>query len=174
MKWNILALYILIFGFAVVGAIILTQQKRTAYVVTTDVYDKFQMSKELNEKIKKLEDTRKNILDSLVFKLKMKQQSIENSKGKDVQMINEFEGMKQEYFMKQKQFEEDNAKIKDQYFDQIWTQLNQYVQEFGKKNSYVYILGATGQGTLMYADETINVTNDLVEYVNQRYNDTAK
>ncbi len=64
---------------------------------------------------------------------------VQTAKGKDEKMNNEFASLRQEYISKQKQFDEDNEKIKQQYYDEVWTQLNQYIQEYGKKYNYEYI-----------------------------------
>jgi outer membrane protein len=51
----------------------------------------------------------------------------------------------------------------------IWTQLNQYITEYGKTKDYEYILGANGSGSLMYADSTLNITEEVTAFANKKY-----
>ena len=53
--------------------------------------------------------------------------------------------------------------------NEAWTKLNSYVTEFGKKNGYDIIIGASGNGSLMYGNETFNITEEVIEYANNRY-----
>ena len=48
-------------------------------------------------------------------------------------------------------------------------QLNQYVKEFGEKNSYDIIHGANGNGSLMYAKDILNLTEEVKAFINNKY-----
>ena len=52
----------------------------------------------------------------------------------------------------------------------VWTQINKYVIDFGVENNLNYIFGATGDGTLMYAADDINISAEVIDYMNERYN----
>lgn len=56
------------------------------------------------------------------------------------------------------------------FTQKIWKQLNSYVEEFGKENDYLMIVGTQGDGNVMYVKESANITNELIEYVNKKYN----
>lgn len=53
--------------------------------------------------------------------------------------------------------------------NEVWLKLNAYIEEFGKKQGYDMILGASGNGTIMYGNETFDITDDVLEYANWRY-----
>jgi len=57
----------------------------------------------------------------------------------------------------------------EQYTTQIWKQINKGVQIYGQQNGYQFIFGGRGDGTLMYADSTQNITPKVLEFLNQRY-----
>jgi outer membrane protein len=65
--------------------------------------------------------------------------------------------------------EEDNQVQTKKYDEEIITQLNQYVQDYGKEMGYAYIYGNNGEGSLMYADDARVITREMIEYVNNRY-----
>lgn len=56
-----------------------------------------------------------------------------------------------------------------QYTAESWKLINQYVSDFGKKEGIVFIYGATGDGTLMYADQAYDITEEVIQYINERY-----
>ncbi len=144
-------------------------EKRIAYVKITKLYDEFVMKKELSGKYENIQKTRQNFLDSLELELRLIGKKIENTDKPDQGTIAEFESRKENYLMKKKQFEEDNTATVNQYTEQIMKQLNQYVEVYGKEQHYTYILGADGSGVIMHADESLDITDELVKYVNLKY-----
>jgi outer membrane protein len=52
--------------------------------------------------------------------------------------------------------------------------VNDYVKEYGKSKGYRYILGATGSGNLVYAQESYDITDDLVKGLNEEYIKTSR
>lgn len=66
-----------------------------------------------------------------------------------------------------------NNKIKeeDQLMMQgILNQINSFIEEYGKKNNYDILLGTTVSGSLLYGRKGIDVTQDLLEKLNENYN----
>jgi outer membrane protein len=144
-------------------------EKKIAYVKTTELYDGFQMKKELETKYVNVEKARKNILDSLELELKLMSKKLDSQAKPEERLVNEFEGKKENYFMKKKQWEEDNTAMANQYTQQIMKQINQYVDAYGKEKHYTYILGADGSGVILQADESLNLTQDILKYINLKY-----
>lgn len=50
--------------------------------------------------------------------------------------------------------------------------INSYMEEYGRKNGFRIILG-TSNGNILYADKSIEITNEIIEGLNNEYN-TAK
>lgn len=127
--------------------------QKTAYVNLATLYEKFPLKKQLESNLMQLQNTRKASLDSLY--MQVSQSGDENLQG--------------EYLQKRQYFQEDMARVTDQYDKTIWKQINQYVQDYGKENEYDYIFGADGTGTMMYASEGNDITEEVSEYVNNRF-----
>lgn len=51
----------------------------------------------------------------------------------------------------------------------MWERLNVVIDNYGKEHGLEMIIGANGAGTLLYADNKRDVTDDLIKYVNQKY-----
>lgn len=170
---------IVVISLAVVVGILYTSQPKVAYVNLNKVYNDFEMKKELEKKLTTVQDFRKKTLDSLELGLNIMSRTLQNfdqsgnKKGIEERMP-EFQQRREEYFAKQKSFEEDNAAMTGQYTEQIWKQINQYVKDYGKEKGYTYVLGADGTGAVMYAEEKNEITEEVIGYINQRYKGGVK
>lgn len=138
------------------------------YVNLSKLYDEFQLKKELEGKLTTLQDSRKQIMDSLVLTLNVMSASIQNGTA-DEELKREFEVKRTEYLTKDKAFSEDNANMMGQFDEQVWEQLNQYVTEYGNEHNLTVMIGGDGSGAVMYAKDRLDVTDDLITFSNNRY-----
>ena len=144
-------------------------ERKVAYVEITKVFNGFVMKKELQEKFEHTHNIRKKIVDSLSFDLQLLSKKLQDKKVNDKEMVDMFD-MKREYFLKKKkEVEQDNAALSSQYDKQILEQMTQYVLDFGKKNHYDLIFGSDSNGSLMYANEKYNISQEIITYINNRY-----
>ena len=130
------------------------KNKKSAFIINQQVFNEFLGKKELEIKLSAVKVSHKKSLDSLsvliqqsgnnVIGLKIYQENIENVRLMEQQMS-------------------------DQYTADIWKQINQFVNEYGKQNGYDFILGAAGNGSLMFANETNNITEEVIFFINNRY-----
>lgn len=147
------------------------KEKPTGYIELGKVYDEFELSKNLNAQFQTTATERKNYLDSLEFQVKnMYNQVSRNSEDK--KLVETFELAQRQYLYQKEQIESAVSKLEEQYNEQIWTQLNEYIKQYGKEKGYAYIFGAEGSGTLMYANEGKNVTQEMINYINDKYQGT--
>ena len=51
----------------------------------------------------------------------------------------------------------------------VVTQVNAYLEEYGKTEGYKIIFGANGSGNIIYGEDAINITSDVLEGLNQEY-----
>jgi outer membrane protein len=132
------------------------------------VFGGFEMKKELQKKYKETETIRTKLLDSLSFHLQILSTKVRANKD-DKELMYEFDVQRQDFFKRKKQIEEDNAALSAQYDKQILEQMSQYVMDYGKKNKYDLIFGTDGNGTLMFANEKYNISEDVTNYINDKY-----
>ena len=136
------------------------------------MYDEFVMKKELETKFESVAQMRQQILDSLKLELTILSKSI-TSKD-DIEKINFFQLKRQEFALKEQNFNESTEQTNEQYKNQIWKQLSQYIMQFGKQNDYTYMLGFENKSSILYGDEAEDVTKSLVVYVNEVYKGVVK
>jgi len=142
--------------------------KKQAWLDLNKLYNEFEMKKELDKKFLATENARKKITDSLELDLKLVFTQLQKDE-KNKELINVFE-TKREYFLTRKQqLDEDSQQNRDQLYEQILNQINQYIKDLGKSENYSIIFGADGRGTVMYADDKIDITNHAIEFINKKY-----
>lgn len=59
--------------------------------------------------------------------------------------------------------------LSTRYTADIWKEINRYTDDFGKQEGYDFIYGATGNGSLMFGNRTFDVSEELIGYMNKRY-----
>lgn len=130
-------------------------QKKTGFVDIFKLVEEFELQKEYSDGAKREMDRERTMIDSIIYTEKLRDpSSYENAK-------NEL------YTALYRKTEERNKEIEKM----IWKRLNPYIAEYGKEKGYAYIYGANGTGNVLYADESEDITKELIEYVNKRYHD---
>jgi outer membrane protein len=171
-SYAIYALTLCIVALCVFFIIKVYTKEKTCYVVIQEVYNNFDMKKELEKKFLTVKNARQKIIDSLVLELKYVDNERQGKKNnKQLEFL--YNNMKDNLIQKKQQFDEDNTSLTSQYDTQILTQLNQYIKDFGKENKYIYVFGANGSGDVLYADESKNQTKELIIFINDKYSGKA-
>jgi len=87
--------------------------------------------------------------------LELKQQLLSNKQ----QQINNYQQAVQ------KQLQEEDKKVTQTVINDI----NDFVKEYGKKNGYKVIFGATGNGTIMYGETAADLTDKVLDQLNAEF-----
>ncbi len=136
--------------------------RKIAVVDAVKLFDKFSMKKELEERAKiKLQIISKET-DSIGNKLQMARAA------KDTAQMRKLSYM-YNYFSSnlEKEYKQSNQEINEQ----VWKRLNPLVEEYGKKKGMQLIIGANGMGSVLYNNDYFDLTEDLIKYVNKKYED---
>ena len=139
--------------FLVVLLIQQRKNRKSGFIVNQKVFNEFLGKKELEKKLTVQRARDRVTLDSLVgllestsntSLLKFYQDRIDNIANVERQ-------------------------LSDKYTSDIWKVINESVNEFGEKEGYDLIFGAVGSGSLMYADRSQDVTDEVIQFINERY-----
>jgi outer membrane protein len=104
---------------------------------------------EKNEFIKKGDAITQQMAEEFQAKLYQKQQKIEETKQQQVQSLS------------QKSYN---------YMEDIQKKLRDFLQEYNKDKKFLYILSSgTGLDYIAYKDSSLNITNDVIEGMNSKY-----
>lgn len=155
MKKNLFVFVNLFLVILLAGYVFLNKsQQKNGYILNQKLFEGFTGKIELEKKLSLVRSDNKRKMDSLT--------SLIQSKPNDAALVQFYSETMSNYEITEKQ-------MSDKYTADIWKRLNQYISEFGKEEGYDYIFGASGDGNLMYAKDSHDVTEDAVKYVNARY-----
>ena len=173
-RYGIISGIILIIAVSLTSFMFSHRNHRTAFVKMEDLYSDFSMKQQLEKKLKETEQARKFVIDSMRIQMQQMTDQLKRLPTIDTATLRIY-NLRQDYFeQKQQEFAQDNNALAQQYTEQIWTQINQYTRDYGKENGFNYIFGASGDGVLMYADDSEDITADLKIYINEKYQGKAK
>lgn len=139
--------------------------QKTAYIRTQKLFQEFAMTKELQARLQNKEQARKTILQEYELQIARFTTNTRLSPAQKDSLAQ----LQEAFQAKREELASDHRSDTEEYDQQIWTQLNQYIQEYGKEKGIGVILGADGSGTLMYAPESMDETERVIEFANQQY-----
>ena len=144
-----------------ISVLFIISNKKNEVIVSVDnikLFDEFKMTKEMKSIGNKEYASKKKYLDSLY--LKLQEQDLDKN-TKEVLM--------KEFVSKREELDQFNQSFAIQESDKIWKRINSYVKEFAKEKEYKIVLGSENSREVLYTSETIDVTNELLLFINKRY-----
>jgi outer membrane protein len=163
-KKNILMLILWIAVLVSIFLVIKFSHKKIGFVQNDLVFTEFKGKKDYEKILFNDQQKKKNILDSIAIEINL-------LRSKSINTQNEFLiKNKEDLYTKIKQeFVQSDNESYNKYMEEIWKQINQYIMEYGKENNYQYILGVQGAGNVMYANPDENISKEIIEYINKKY-----
>lgn len=144
---------------AVLIALNLLQPKaKILYVDNAKVFESFSMTKELKRNGEKEFNSRKANIDALYSKL-------ESNKISDPQK----QALMKQFIQEKEELNQFNDFYSSEQSSKIWARIKSYSAEFSKENNCSIILSSDNNGTVLFADESIDMTDKLITYINQKY-----
>jgi outer membrane protein len=128
--------------------------KKEGYIVNQRIFDGFKGKVELEQKLMSLRNANKVTLDSL---------------AKIVQANPKNRALIEHYDKTAHTMELEDQQRSAKYTSDAWKRINQYIAEYGKQYGYDFIFGATGEGNLMYAENRNDITDEVIAFINQKY-----
>lgn len=144
-------------------------QKPVAYIRLQKVFGEFEMSKEYEKKLSVVKNARQTIIDSMTLNLKSIARQVEATGEKDKILVGRYLDARDALLQRKEQFDEDNTATLQEYNNEINKQISQYTQDYGKEHKFKIIFGADGSGTMMYAEDNLDITEKVIQYINKRY-----
>lgn len=131
------------------------------YVDNVRLFNEFKLSKDIKKEYQIKIDKQTQLVTSLVSKF----ENIEARKGSVAELI---------YLKEKIAIEDENLTKLQTYYSshmtqKVWDRLNKYVKEYSESTDIKILVGGQGTGNVMFVDESIDITNDLLTYVNENY-----
>ncbi|BDD12872.1 hypothetical protein FUAX_53040 (plasmid) [Fulvitalea axinellae] len=142
----------------VYGIYIFRPAEKEGIIRTAALFEGFSGKKDLEAKLEKIRTIRNGQLDSM--KVAMEKATLD---GPDLKKA------RRAYANSVASFEQEEQRLSQTYTDNIWKRLNGYVKEYGEEKGYRFIFGTQGSGNLMYARTEDDITDQVLEYANGKY-----
>lgn len=135
------------------------EHQEIVYIDNVVLFNGFNMTKD----IKKVEEAKINQqakeLDSIYVKLE------------SISDVNDplSKTLQQQIANKSKSLQELQDNYTQNLSQGIWNRINGYIKEYGETHDIKIILGTNGAGNVMFAKESIDITKDVLEFSNRKY-----
>lgn len=146
-----------------------SEQTKIAYVQNMRLYSEFDLTKELDSELQAFSKNRTRELDSLTLIFDNTTQVFEQSTEISADDYKAYNDLRNAIMFRKKNYEEELLAVSQEYDLQVWERINGFVKEYAEENEYDLILGASGDGSLMYATDTLDITDELILYCNTKY-----
>jgi len=163
---------ILIIAFA----ILLTSctQTKIAFIDVEVLMKDYEATKSLEVKLKAKQEMMAKQLDSMQAPFQMRVQAYYKESQKmsaDKRAETESLLQQEQQYLQAKQQEASQVLQKEnqENSEAITKRVDSFVANYAKAKGYQFILGTSGKGTVMYGDEKVDVTKDILEILNQDF-----
>lgn len=145
---------------------------KTGYIDINQINKKYILAIQYDEYIKKLKKEVYVPLISMQKEIKNLKKKIEvaneNSENISQDLLKKFYTLQQQYISQENKSQKEIQDSVDVYREKLNTQININVYEYAKKNDFHYVYSPAGTGTFMYADSNLNITEEVIYYLNSR------
>ncbi len=165
-------LILIIVSFSIGGIFLykeFSNSNKTAFVKLEKIFEEYLLTIEVKKEVKKVQLLRKHQLDSLELNLKIIRKNLLAMDKVSNQAQYHFDELVNEYKEKESEINQLNMSLESKYETEIWNRVNSGIEEYGKEKGYQYIFGTKGDGNLMYADDNLDITNEVIVYLNKNY-----
>lgn len=168
--------------YAAIAAVVLSvvaiymakSSSQLVYVDVNKLIQGYSRTKIAKAEFDKKANVMKANIDSLVGNWQKELKNYEKERAslppKELKLKQELLGNKQQQINGyqeaiQKKIQEEDKKMTQTVINDI----NDYIKEYGKKHNYKIIFGASGGGNIMYADESSDLTEEVLKGLNEEY-----
>lgn len=159
-----------------IAAIVVTScsQSKIAYIDIEELMKEYEGTKALEETLKVKQEKMAKELDSIGAPFQQKVQAYyENAQNMSASKRAETEqALQQENQMLQARQQQASQELQNENIaksEVIMKKIDSLVADYAKTNKFDLILGTSGNGTVMYGSDALNVTSNILEVLNNDY-----
>jgi outer membrane protein len=150
------------------------QQQKIGFVDNGVLINEYQDRKDVEATLNTKIEAFKIRTDSLrsAFELEIKEAELKARKMSQsaIQKLSQELQQKEQVLSQRVQFEQQQIAQESQTLnDSIINRVKEFVQAYGKSNSYNYILGSNEAGSVLYGEETSDLTQEILKALNESY-----
>lgn len=145
---------------------------KTGYIDINQINREFKVAINYNEYIKTLEKEANLKLIAIKESINSMEKNAmvfrneNNTNLKD--LLKDIQEKKEIYLLEEKKIKKNILDSINTYRDKLNLQINTLIYNYALENAFDYVYSPAGSGTFMYADSNLNITNDVIYYLNSR------
>ena len=149
-------------------------EQKTAYVDTTKIVQEYKEMKDVEAEFTTKSDSVRKQLDSVArvfqqevqaYQAEMESMSQADRQKKEQELMQKQQMLQQQQQMQSTRLREESNAV----MDSIVTKIKDYVKDYGKENNYTYIFGSNESANIMYAEEGLDITQEILKELNEDY-----
>ena len=145
-----------------------------AYVTTGTLINEYLGMQEANEIYQQQRSEWQSNLDSLKRGVNTaiknyKMDSVNLTESEKIERKSNLLRMQQGFYTYSNTMAEKVAQAEEKMTMGVLNQINSYISEYGKAHGYTIILGTSSSGNILYGDEAIDITEEILEGLNKTY-----
>ncbi|SDW08010.1 periplasmic chaperone for outer membrane proteins Skp [Lutibacter oricola] len=149
-------------------------QTKIAYIDVEDLMKDYEATKVLEETLKAKQETMAKELDSLGAPFQAKVQAYYKeaqrmSASKRAQAEQALQQENQMLQAKQQEAAQILQKENQERSEEITKRVDSFVTNYAKEKGLHLVLGTSGQGTVMYGDDKLNITDEILKVLNDDF-----
>lgn len=165
-----------------VAAIALTliscNEQKTAYVDTTVLIQEYKEMKDVESRFTSKSDSVRQELDSVAREFQQEVQEYQKNQASLSASQRESKEQelrqKQQMLQQQQQMQSNRLRQESQEaMDSLVTKVKDFVKGYGEENNYTYIFGSNESANIMYAEEGLDITQEILAELNKKYSGSA-
>lgn len=151
-----------------------TRDTGIVYVNSTKLLNNYQGMLDARKIFQEKANTWKANIDTLTTEIQQQLLTYEKERSrftvKERQLSQELIKAKQDQLMQYQQALNTQAQQEDSKMTgEVVSQVNAYLKKYGEANGYTIIMAATEYGNLAYADDKLDITDEVLEGINKEY-----
>ncbi len=155
------------------------KEVKTAYVDTSELMKEYTEAKDLEAKYKAQSAEKGRQLEAEINRFKQDAANFQSQaqangqewaqkKAAELQKREQQLGYAQQALAQQLQ-QESGAEM-----DTLVTGVKKFIKDYGKKNGYTYIYGTGDVASILYAEDKLDITKDIIKALNDKYKSADK
>lgn len=157
-KGYIVQVVFLIISTAITLFIVRHNEQKVAVVDAIKLFNEFNMKKDLEQKAA----GRLQYLNANIDSLQNELQHLKSDSKEYRELVSVIQN-------RSAQLENEYTQSNQLINEMTWKRLNPLIDEYSKANQYRLVIGANGMGSVLYYNDYYDATDDLIKYVNRKY-----
>lgn len=159
---------------AIALVVVSCNQTKVAYIDIEIIMKDYEATKALEISLKAKQEKMAKELDSISVPFQLKvQQYYQNQQKMSAKKRGEVESVlqqEQQFIQSKQQQASQSFQMENQEMSEVLTKrVDSFVADYAKLKGFNLIFGTSGKGTVLYGDETLNITNEILEILNLNY-----